>query len=295
MAIFQANALPYSGTTAAFDAWITILSQGLDAIGMAKTADTGQISLSVAFPTLGTYAGYEIRHFTDSNANTVYFKIEYGSSGGVAAPIVRIQFGNGSNGSGTLTGNLSAQYVVQCAGQSTTISQPFWVSGSTNWFTLGTMSKSTAVGSFGIGAARSQDATGADTSTAISAHFACGNATVAFKTSIWLPASGGGAEIPSTSWLSGFPAVGGSASTSAAVDMWEVWPNISNVRQPWDRLALVACASDMGANPNGGTTQTWNSYSAAHTYVANGYFGTAATMSVNGNTVAIPTICWRYE
>lgn len=85
---------------------------------LTQTADTGQADLvSGTFtPAQNTAAGYEVFYLNDSLHATkpVYIKIEYGHGGhsGPANPQIWVTLGSGSNGSGTLTGNLSARRAV---------------------------------------------------------------------------------------------------------------------------------------------------------------------------------------
>jgi hypothetical protein len=79
--------------------------------GIVQTADTGQINFStVLMPSAtNTDAGYAIYRFNDSRQGTdpLFLKIIYGKGNNHYGPRMRVQIGQGSNGSGTLTGNLS--------------------------------------------------------------------------------------------------------------------------------------------------------------------------------------------
>lgn len=89
---------------AGFRAWGSGLSAGLITAGLVQTADTGQINwLTVTRPAANGVGGYEIFRLASS---TLYFKVEYGTNNGPANPQVIITVGTGSNGSGTLTGQL---------------------------------------------------------------------------------------------------------------------------------------------------------------------------------------------
>lgn len=91
-----------------FRAWGSDLSAKLALVGLVQTADTGQIDWATAVrPTTGlpAYAGYEIWRYPDS---TVYMKWEFGSAVNSNCPSIRVSVGTGSNGSGTLTGPVTA-------------------------------------------------------------------------------------------------------------------------------------------------------------------------------------------
>lgn len=104
-------------TNAEFQALVQFISNTMDAGGLTATADTGQINTaSAAFPgSNNTYAGYQIRTFTDSLQATapVYFKIEYGRGGGANMFALQMTWGTGSNGSGTITGTFSGGSAFQ--------------------------------------------------------------------------------------------------------------------------------------------------------------------------------------
>lgn len=104
--------------------WIKRISDGLTAVGLALTADTGQINLAgttVAFgagtpdETFRT-SGYQIRKLTASGLPDIFFKFEYGvrrsasfpSSTTANTPSMRVTVGTVTDGAGNLSG------VMQC-------------------------------------------------------------------------------------------------------------------------------------------------------------------------------------
>lgn len=91
---------------AAFRTWGLELNTKLGAAGALQTADTGQINWStVVRGSANTAAGYEIWKLPTGN---LYFKIEYGTAS-TSNPALWVTIGTGSNGSGTLTGQLSTR------------------------------------------------------------------------------------------------------------------------------------------------------------------------------------------
>jgi hypothetical protein len=122
-------------------AWSTVLDQTSDAgfrnygselngkfsgVGMVQTTDTGQINWTTATrpAVINTAAGYEIWKLSSGN---LYFKVEYGTGGTQPTiPSLWITVGTGSNGSGTLTGQLSTR--TQCGLTTSAI-----ISTSTNY------------------------------------------------------------------------------------------------------------------------------------------------------------------
>ncbi len=93
-------------TDAEFRAWGSALSTALAAVGLVKTADTGQIDwTTVAKPTAtNTAAGYEVWRFADTLQSTapIFIKIEYGTGSTAAYPQIWVTVGQSSNGSGTI-------------------------------------------------------------------------------------------------------------------------------------------------------------------------------------------------
>jgi hypothetical protein len=91
---------------AGFRAWGADFTAKLAAIGLTKTADTGQIDwVTVARPAINTTAGYEIWRFNDVNQalSPIYMRFDFGTDNAAGRPRITIQIGLGSNGSGALT------------------------------------------------------------------------------------------------------------------------------------------------------------------------------------------------
>jgi hypothetical protein len=109
-------------TDAFFRAWGSDLSASFAEVGLVKTADTGQIDWTTVLrpTTTDTAAGYEIWRYTDS---TVFLKIEYGTRNSSGTPGLWLTVGQGSNGSGTLTGAVSARTVC-ASGSTSTLNSP---------------------------------------------------------------------------------------------------------------------------------------------------------------------------
>lgn len=102
-----------NSSDANFRSWGSTISANLASLGFVQTGDTGQVNWStVTAPAGGSYV-YEIWRGAGANQTNcpVFFKIEYGTSSGVI-PGFAIKFGTGSNGSGTLTGNLTTRKVA---------------------------------------------------------------------------------------------------------------------------------------------------------------------------------------
>ena len=108
MAIASFSSKPISDTDANFRLWGSGLSDAIQAVGLVKTSDTGQINwLTVTRPTTAnTMQGYEIFRFNDSLQGTapIFIKLEYGSGNyGVATPAYKTTVGKGTDGAGNIT------------------------------------------------------------------------------------------------------------------------------------------------------------------------------------------------
>src|SRR3954454_8298219 len=96
---------------AVFRSWGSGVSAQLAAIGLVRTADTGQIDwTTVAKPASGVFGGYEIWRFDDALQATapVFIKVEYGISN-TTTLMLGLTVGTGTNGAGTLTGQVSSK------------------------------------------------------------------------------------------------------------------------------------------------------------------------------------------
>ena len=92
---------------AEFRALGKMMSDGFAAVGLVKTADTGQINwTTVAKPASNVSAGYEIWRFVDTAQATqpLFFKFEWGIGSGATSPNWWITVGTGSDGAGGITG-----------------------------------------------------------------------------------------------------------------------------------------------------------------------------------------------
>lgn len=103
----------YLGDDARFRAWAQAIHDHIAATGMVQTADTGQINLAtVTRPTaINTVAGFEIWRFDDALQATapMFFKAEYGIGLTLDRPMLSTSVATGTNGAGTLTGQVSTR------------------------------------------------------------------------------------------------------------------------------------------------------------------------------------------
>lgn len=96
-------------TGAQVSAFYTSVRDALTGAGLVQTSDTGQLSVaSTTWPgTANTDQGYFIYRFNDTQQGTdpVFIKMFLGRGNSPGAQRIRIQVGQGSDGSGTLTGS----------------------------------------------------------------------------------------------------------------------------------------------------------------------------------------------
>jgi hypothetical protein len=121
-----------------FRAWGGALSNAITAVGIIKTADTGQIDwTTVANPADNSYGGYEVRAFDDSlqSTNPLFLKIEFGRLNNLIA--MRLSLGTGTNGSGTLTGQFMTTGLVCQTRQNNATPSSCFVSSDGSYLTVG--------------------------------------------------------------------------------------------------------------------------------------------------------------
>ena len=157
-------------TDADFRNWGQGISNALAAVGLVKTADTGQINWTTVVKPAGTgvISGYEMWRFNDALQATapVFIKIEYGSGGSAAgAHGLWITVATATDGAGNLTG---AQLGTrkQTGNQSTHAGATIYVSGATDRIGLAVVMSTPTYG-YGFHVERSKDASGNNTSAGI--------------------------------------------------------------------------------------------------------------------------------
>lgn len=150
---------------AEFRAWAQEVEAALVAIGLVVTGDTGQVDLTtMALPAGLVYAGYRI-YKTNDGLVDLYVKLRYGTGGSSTSGRVEIQVATGTNGAGTLTGNMTTAFAS--AGSGTAASKTNYGCGVTGcwWLVYGPGNMQAGVlPHFGFKLSRFVDATGAPTS-----------------------------------------------------------------------------------------------------------------------------------
>lgn len=103
------------GSDAAFRVWGLQVNAALAAAGLTQTSDTGQINwATVTRASANTDAGYEIWRWNDTQHATrpIFLKMRYGSASVNDRPRMWIDIGEGSNGSGSLTGAIRTDFRI---------------------------------------------------------------------------------------------------------------------------------------------------------------------------------------
>lgn len=156
-----------------FRAWSKAISDALQAVGLVKTADTGQINFTtVSGPSAQAQSlGYEIYRFTDALQGTkpIFFKIEYGSGASSFPQIgLWLTVGSSTDGAGNITGPvISSRRQCSMAGPNVGVPAYFSSDGSyINWF-MATNSN----GVLGFSIERTRDAQGAATGDGYISYF----------------------------------------------------------------------------------------------------------------------------
>jgi hypothetical protein len=137
MATDQRNLPAYLGDDATFRTWGSGLAAQLAAIGLVKTADTGQINWATVTRPVSALAGYEIWRFNDTLQATkpVFVRVDYGALGD--RPWLEVRVGTNTNGAGTLTGQVGTLRDINGnASKTAGVTLPSYCSGSSSRLNL---------------------------------------------------------------------------------------------------------------------------------------------------------------
>lgn len=275
-----------------FRAWGSAISTALAAMGLVKTSDTGQIDwTTVLKPTTANgVAGYEMWRFNDTLQATapVFIKIEYGVGGGVTIQSLWVTVGTGTNGAGTLVGQVGNRYRCFSSFADGTGSISY-ISGANNRIHMALNASRNLSNSTGmvLSVERTKDATGADDATGICMYSMAAAATTSFAAQDQVvPFTG---TIPAQD---GSPAVAASAGTSAVsgadVGVFPHFPVLGKALPP--ELGLISYKNaDIAALSQVGVTL----YSVSHNYLALG--NTPLGYSSSSRQDPNMTLLMRYE
>jgi hypothetical protein len=165
--------LQYSAAADAnYRQWVAGIETAILAAGWTVSTETGDIGTiaSATVPIAGAYK-FRVYKMADSLQSTspVFMKIRYGRSASGNCPAIGVQFGTGSNGSGTLTGYVSTEALHSSnVANASTSTFTCYFSGDTNrfmmclWESQGRAVSNSSIPFF-LQVERSKDNTGADT------------------------------------------------------------------------------------------------------------------------------------
>lgn len=285
---------PTNASDAQFRAWGKGISDKLAAAGMVQTSDTGQINwTTVTAPAaISTPQGYEIWRFDDSLQATapVYFKIEYGSGVSAAANLgIWFTFGTGSDGAGSLTGNLSTRQTLTSTAYATNALDCFW-SGSAGHFCAALFCGGTGASSSNcqfFAFERTKDASGADTDQGVLIvwKLLAGGGTNAFGQVFWDRVLG---QQSSESFLNTVMPSGTTGKNGTQVAVYPILHSNGPFLNPGIN-ALAYFNADIVAKG----AVTFTIYGVSHTYMPIGT-GSFTGGGIN-NRASGPTLMTRYD
>lgn len=164
MATAIQSTAPNNATDAEFRAWGKMISDQLAAMGLVKTADTGQIDwATVVKPAAGgAIQGYEVWRFADTPQATspFFLKLEYGANGSaVNSPKLFATAGTGTNGAGTLSGAVSTRLPLDHNSAASSTASASYFSGASNRFAMSLWATTAAVYYLGFERTHNDDGT----------------------------------------------------------------------------------------------------------------------------------------
>ena len=163
MAIASFLSKASSADNTVFRDWGSKLSAAIQAVGLVKTSDSGQINWETVNPVVGQMAGYEIFRFNDALQAThpIFIKLEYGNDSIYAA--FRTTVGKATDGAGNLSDILHQAASYPNAGLNATTNFTSYVSsGDGSMLVFSLWSQFSASYSYGLRFVieRSRDANG---------------------------------------------------------------------------------------------------------------------------------------
>jgi hypothetical protein len=288
MSIQTLSNAPSNASDASFRLWGKAISDALTALGITKTADTGQIDwTTVTKPaSANAYAGYEIRQFTDAlqSSNPVIFKIQYGCGGTVTFPALLITIGHASDGAGALTGEVTTDLLI-ASGNTSTTAYTSWITGDTGWFSMGLWSGGGSNLTHVFCLERLKDTAGADTDAGVQAIYMAGPSSGGKQSQSMLPKTG---AVYGPYFIQSAMPGSGSGGYGANVGVFPVFPNLGYAGNP-----CLGCLLYFTADIPRGTAISVPMYGTNHTYIAVGDLGPSTT-SLNGNSTS-HSLMIRYE
>jgi hypothetical protein len=240
--------------------WINEIHNSLIAFGWTQTADTGQINFSTVTRPAGTsiYQGYAIYQMNDSLQATcaVFMRIDFGTGGVADAPSMKIQLTiGGTNGAGTLTGNVGTQQTISKSAASAT-STSCRTAGTSSSFRCCMWQDQSGAGAFVAAIERDLNTSGAETATGVN-FISINNLTM---TSQFIEQAGGLGAVDNK-WYA-MVSTQTSQSGGGNVGLGPVRTQLGVFRNPMKTM-LVYASTDFAT----GTTNPVTIYGVSHTYL----------------------------
>lgn len=236
-----------NSSDANFIAWAKSISDQLTAFGWTKVTDSGTVNwATVTRPTVANTAqGYEIWAPNDAlQATDAYMvKVEYGAGASALFPSVWLTVGNGSNGAGTLTGNVTTRVQLQANGNIASV-QNMKFSGANNRFVCALAPEyNTAQNMIAFGFERTHDGTGADVAGGL-LMFGIGSGV---KVQQVCPSTGTGAAPTQEAGLGCVTPLAAASVRGTQFGVYPVFPFLGAMLNPL-RNALVYFNAEITAN-----------------------------------------------
>lgn len=284
MAVQTFTTAAVNSSDAYFRDWGKKLSDALTAVGLFKTADTGQVDWdTVSRPTLANQMmGYEIRAFQDTlqASNPVIFRIEYGGGDASAYTQIMITVCRATDGAGNVVGESTRRLAMKNASSSTTAYNCF-VSGDVDRVSVAMFANSGLLLPFYI--ERTKNASGGNTTTGVNIVWSA----VSKNYQVFFPRKG--LQHPLTqieySICCLFPGTGTTASYAGDIGLFPIMPMLGYTENP-DLGACVYFTGDIAFNTDVALTILGSS----HVYKT--IAGSIGTVNGNGNG---KSLAMRYE
>lgn len=267
---YRTALLSYTNSSdALFRAWINEIHTAITTFGWVRTADTGQIDFATVTRPAGinTYPGFAIYRMADALQATaaVFLRIDFGTGGTADVPSLKIRATiGGTDGAGTLTGNVSASQLLNPNASGTT---PMRTAGTTSSFRFQWGAEISTTGNMIFAIERDLDTSGAETSLGV--NFIYGQQTT-FGSQFIETAGGLGAVESRWSAM-----VNGQASQAGRgfVGVGPVRCALGVFRNPM-KTAVVFARGDFAPNTTGPITL----YGVSRTYL---FMGMVAGLAIN--------------
>jgi len=302
---FSWMSAPDISSDVAFRKWAQGVHDAFVGCGWVQTSDTGQANLAtMTVPgTTVTAGGYEIFRMNDAlqSACPVFVKVEYGrgSSATNNVPVIWVTVGQGSNGSGTITGVLLARTPNAATATAYGSSSEFPSYGSCDGagICLALWSGYTNTGTAFLAIERSRDNAGAPTDGALLIAF--GATTGGIVRVIGNGGTPGAVKCADSAYLSAalpYTINGSSASDASTLSQDGVVAPVLPIAcvapgvEPWVSNVLVAVhPGDAGSTS---VIQAATINGETRTYRAWTFFNNNGGLVVCGNKSSSPAACW---